>query len=159
MGGRDRPLRMIRKQYYGSDFTTLISIKERMWWQENHATHHGDTTMTNPTETLIAEFRSRVDEIEARLAPSGCATIASHNWIVIDDFGPLTFTLTPEGKAHRATCDGHGSAHKVNRFTPKDAARLAAACNARTAFWADAAREEAETLRQHIATLQAACAA
>lgn len=115
--------------------------------------------MTNPTAALIANFRAAAEEIEARLAPSACATIASHNWIVIDDFGPLTFTLTPEGGKHRATCTGHGSAHKVNRFAREDAERLAAACNARAAFWADAALEEAAALRSHIATLEALSAA
>lgn len=115
--------------------------------------------MTNPTATLIADFRTAADEIEARLAPSACGTIASHNWIVIDDFGPLTFTLTPEAKKHRATCTGLGRAHKVNRFTREDAEHLARACNARAAFWADAAREEAATLRSHIATLEATSAA
>ena len=115
--------------------------------------------MSNATATLMADFRSAAEEIEARLAPSACATIASHNWIVIDDFGPLTFTLTPEGGKHRATCTGHGSAHKVNRFTREDAERLAAACNARAAFWADAACEEAATLRNLIAALQALSAA
>lgn len=115
--------------------------------------------MTNPTAALIANFRTAAEEIEARLAPSACATIASHNWIVIDDFGPLTFTLRPEGGKHRATCTGHGCAHKVNRFTREDAERLAAACDARAAFWADAAREEAATLRRHIATLEALSAA
>jgi len=114
---------------------------------------------TTTTATLIADFRAVAEEIEARLAPSACATIASHNWIVVDDFGPLTFTLTPEGKTHRATCDGHGRAHKVNRFTKADAEHLARACNARATFWADAAREEAATLRSHIATLEALNAA
>jgi hypothetical protein len=117
------------------------------------------TVMTNSTATLIADFRSAAEEIEARLAPSACATIASHNWIVIDDFGPLTFTLTPEGSKHRATCTGHGRAHKVNRFTKADAEHLARACNARAVFWADAAREEAAMLRRHIAALVATCAA
>jgi hypothetical protein len=111
--------------------------------------------MTVTIATLIADFRATAEEIEAHLAPSACATIASHNWIVVDNFGPLTFTLTPEGGKHRATCTGHGSAHKVNRFTREDAERLAAACDARAAFWADAAREEAATLRSHIATLEA----
>ncbi|MFY9210144.1 MAG: hypothetical protein WAO69_03365 [Aestuariivita sp.] len=60
--------------------------------------------MTSPTATLIADFHSAAKEIEARLAPSACATIASHNWIVIDDFGALKFELTPEGGKHRATC-------------------------------------------------------
>jgi hypothetical protein len=115
--------------------------------------------MTNPAATLIADFRTRADEIDRLLAPTGCAMIASHNWIVIDDFGPLTFTLTPEGKKHRAICSGQGSAHKVNRFTYEDAERLAAACDARTAFWADAARKEATTLRKHIETLETATAA
>ena len=115
--------------------------------------------MTDTTAKLIADFRTAAEEIEARLAPSACATIASHNWIVIDDFGPLTFTLTPEGGKHRATCTGHGSAHRVNRFIKADAERLAAACNARAAFWADASREEAATLRSHIATLEALSAA
>ena len=115
--------------------------------------------MTNATATLIADFRAAAEEIEARLAPSACATIASHNWIVIDDFGPLTFTLAPEGKEHRATCTGHGRAHKVNRFAKADAERLAAACNARAAFWADVARDQAATLRRHIATLEALSAA
>ena len=115
--------------------------------------------MTDATAKLIADFRTAAEEIEARLAPSACATIASHNWIVIDDFGPLTVTLTPEGGKHRATCTGHGRAHKVNRFTKADAERLAAACNARAAFWADASREEAATLRSHIATLEALSAA
>jgi len=115
--------------------------------------------MNNPTAPLIADFRTAAEEIEARLAPSACATIASHNWIIIDDFGPLTFALTPEGGKHRATCTGHGSAHKVNRFTKADAERRAAACNARAAFWADAAREEAAALRSHIATLEALTAA
>ena len=115
--------------------------------------------MTNAAATLIADFRAAADEIEARLAPSACATIASHNWIVIDDFGAMTFMLTPEGGKHRATCTGYGSAHKVNRFTKADAERLAAACNARAAFWADAAREEAATLRSHIAALEATSAA
>ncbi|MGO4917500.1 hypothetical protein [Pseudogemmobacter sp. W21_MBD1_M6] len=114
--------------------------------------------MTSPAHTLIADFRATAEEIEARLAPSACATIASHSWIVIDDFGPLTFTLTPEGKKHRATCTSHGRAHKVNRFVRQDAERLAAACNARAAFWSDAAREEAATLRRQIATLEAASA-
>jgi len=115
--------------------------------------------MTNPTATLIADFRTAAEEIEARLAPSACATIASHNWIVIDDFWPMTFTLTPDGGKHRATCTGHGRAHKVNRFTREDAEHLARACNARAAFWADAAREEAATLRSHLATLEALSAA
>jgi hypothetical protein len=115
--------------------------------------------MSNPTATLIADFRAAAEEIEARLAPSACAMIASHNWIVIDDFGALTFALAPEGKKHCATCTGHGSAHKVNRFTREDAERLAVACNACAAFWADAAREEAATLRNHIAALQALSAA
>ena len=115
--------------------------------------------MINPAAALIADFRTRADEIDRLLTPTGCATIASHNWIIIDDFGPLTFTLTPEGKKHRAICTGHGSAHKVNRFTRQDAERLAVACNARSAFWADAARKEAAKLRSHIATLEAATAA
>ena len=115
--------------------------------------------MTTTAATLIADFRSRADEIDRLLAPTGCATIAAQNWIVIDDFGPLTFTLTPEGGKHRATCTGHGSAHKVNRFTREDAERLAGACNAHAAFWADAAREEAATLRSHIAALDATHAA
>jgi hypothetical protein len=115
--------------------------------------------MTPTATTLLADFRSRADEIDRLLTPTGCATIAAHNWIVIDDFGPLTFTLTPEGGNRRAACTGHGSAHKVNRFTREDAERLAAACNARAAFWADAARTEAKTLRSHIAALEATCAA
>jgi len=115
--------------------------------------------MTNSTATLIADFRAAAEEIEARLAPGACATIASHNWIIIDDFGPLTFALAPEGDKHRATCTGHGRAHKVNRFMQQDAEHLARACNARAAFWADAAREEAATLRRHIATLEALSAA
>ena len=115
--------------------------------------------MTHPAAILIADFRAAAEEIEVRLSPSACATIASHNWIVIDEFGPLTFTLTPEGGKHRATCTGHGRAHKVNRFTKADAERLARACNARAAFWADAARKEAATLRRHIATLEALSAA
>jgi hypothetical protein len=115
--------------------------------------------MTNPTAALIADFRASAEEIEARLTSSACATIALHNCIVIDDFGPLTFTLTPEGGKHRATCTGHCPAHKVNRFTREDAEHLATACNARAAFWADAAREEAATLRGHIATIEALSAA
>jgi hypothetical protein len=115
--------------------------------------------MTNPAAPLIADFHATAEEIESLLAPSGCTTIAAQNWIVIDDFGPLTFTVTREGDTHRATCTGHGCAHKVNRFTQHDAERLAAACNARAAFWADAARAEAATLRGHIATLEAATAA
>ena len=115
--------------------------------------------MTNPAANLIADFRATADEIESILAPSGCTTIAAHNWIVIDDFAPMAFTLTPEGDKHRATCTGHGRAHKVNRFTQQDAERLADACNARAAFWADAAHAEAATLRRHIATLEAASAA
>lgn len=106
------------------------------------------------TATLIADFRAAAEEIEARLAPSACAMITSHNWIVIDEFGPLTFTLRPEGGKHRATCTGHGRAYKVNRFTKADAEHLARACNARAAIWADAAREEVATLRRHIATLE-----
>jgi hypothetical protein len=115
--------------------------------------------MTNPAAPLIADFRATADEIESLLAPSGCTTIAAQNWIVIDDFAAMTFTVTPEGDTHRATCTGHGRAHKVNRFTRADAERLAAACNARAAFWGDAARAEAGTLRRHIATLEAAIAA
>ena len=115
--------------------------------------------MTTHAANLIAEFRAAAGEIDARLAPSAFATIAAQNWIVIDDFGPLSFTLTPEGGKHRAICTGHGRAHKVNRFTREDAERLARACNARAAFWADAARAEAATLRRHIATLEAASAA
>jgi hypothetical protein len=118
--------------------------------------------MTNATETaatLIADFRKALAEIEAVLAPGPCATIAAQNWIVVDDFGPLRFTLTPEGKRHRATCTGHGRAHKVNRFTREDAERLAQACDARAVFWRDAAEAEAATLRGHIATLEAANAA
>lgn len=112
--------------------------------------------MTRTAATLITEFRARADEIESLLAPKACATIASHNWVVLDDFGPMTFTVTPEGTQHRATCTGHGSAHKVNRFTRDDAKRLARACNARAIFWVDAARDEAETLRNHIAMLESA---
>lgn len=115
--------------------------------------------MNDTAATLIADFRAGLDEIESLLAPSACATIAAQNWIVLDDFGALTFTLSPEGKKHRATCTGHGRAHKVNRFTKADAERLARACNARAVFWADAARAEAATLRRHIATLEAATAA
>ena len=105
--------------------------------------------MTNP---VIASFRAAAEEIETILAPSACAMIAAHNWIVIDDFGPLTFTLTPEGGKHRATCTGHGRAHKVNRFTKHDAERLATACNARAAFWADAARAEVSVLIKRFQT-------
>ena len=118
--------------------------------------------MTNATETvatLIADFRAALTEIEAILAQSGCATVAAQNWILVDDFGPLRFTLTPEGKRHRATCTGHGRAHRVNRFTREDAERLARACEARAVFWRDAAEAEAATLRGHIATLEAASAA
>ena len=115
--------------------------------------------MTTTATTLIANFRAAAEEIEARLAPSACATIASHNWIVIDEFGPLTFTLAAEGRKHRATCTGHGCAHKVNRFTKADAEHLARACNAHAAFWADAAREEAATLRRHMAALEVTSAA
>jgi len=115
--------------------------------------------MTTPAATLIADFRATADEIETLLAPSACAIVTAQTWIVIDDFGPLIFTVAPEGDKHRATCTGHGRAHRVNRFKRADAERLAAACNARAAFWADAAREEAATLRRHIATLEAACAA
>lgn len=117
------------------------------------------TTATETAATLITDFRAALAEIEAILAPSGCATIAAQNWIVVDDFGPMTFTLTPEGKRHRATCTGHGRAHRVNRFTRDDAERLARACDARAVFWRDAAEAEAATLRGHIATLEAACAA
>jgi hypothetical protein len=116
-------------------------------------------TATETAATLIADFRAAADEIEAILAPTACATVASHNWIVVDDFGPMTFTLTLEGGKHRATCTGHGRAHKVNRFTREDAERLAQACNARAVFWRDAAEAEAATLRGHIATLEAASAA
>ena len=112
--------------------------------------------MTHTTCSLIADFRAAAEEIERLLAPSACVTLAAHAWIVLDDFGPLTFTLVPEGKTHRATCTGHGRAHKVNRFMQHDAERLARACNASVAFWADAAREEAATLRRHIAMLEAA---
>jgi hypothetical protein len=118
--------------------------------------------MKNPaatTATLIADFRTALAEIEAIRAPSGCAMVAAQNWIVVDDFGPMTFTLTPEGGKHRATCTGHGHAHKVNRFTRDDAERLAQACSARAVFWRDAAEAEATTLRGHIATLEAASAA
>ncbi len=115
--------------------------------------------MTNPADTLIADFRVTAEEIETALVPSACAIIAAQSWIVIDDFAPLTFTVTPEGTTHRATCTGHGRAHKVNRFTQHDAQRLAEACSARAAFWADAARDEAATLRHHIALLEAAIAA
>jgi hypothetical protein len=114
---------------------------------------------TATTATLIADFSAALAEIEAVLAPSGCATIAAQNWIVVDDFGPLHFTLTPEGKRHRATCTGHGRAHKVSRFAREDAERLAQACNARAMFWRDAAEAEAATLRGHIATLEDANAA
>ncbi|RBI69898.1 hypothetical protein DQW77_15105 [Roseovarius sp. TE539] len=115
--------------------------------------------MTTPAANLIADFRATAEEIETVLAPSACAIVAAQTWIVIDGFGPLTFTVAPEGDTHRATCTGHGRAHRVNRFTRADAQRLAEACNARAAFWADAAREEAATLRRHIATLEAAGAA
>jgi len=115
--------------------------------------------MTKTAATLIVDFRAAAEEIDSCLAPSACAVISSHNWIVIDYFGPLSFTLTPEGKKHRATCTGHGRAHRVNRFTREDAEHLARACNARAAFWADAAREEATTLRSHVAALEALSAA
>jgi hypothetical protein len=115
--------------------------------------------MNTPAANLIADFRATAGEIDTALAPSACTTLAAQSWIVIDDFGPLSFTVTPEGDTHRATCTGHGRAHRVNRFTRADAQRLADACNARAAFWADAAREEAATLRRHIATLEAASAA
>lgn len=115
--------------------------------------------MTHTAQSLIAAFTAAAEEIEARLAPTACAMIASHSWIVVDAFGPLTFTLAADGAAHRATCTGHGRAHKVNRFTRADAERLARACNARAVFWADAARDEAAELHRHIATLDAARAA
>jgi hypothetical protein len=117
------------------------------------------TTATETAATLIADFRAALTEIETILAPSGCATIAAQNWIVTDNFGPLRFTLTPEGKRHRATCTGHGRAHRVNRFTREDAERLAEACDACAVFWREAAEAEAATLRGHIATLEAASVA
>jgi hypothetical protein len=117
------------------------------------------TTASETAATLIADFRAALDEIEAILAPSGCATIAAQNWIVVDDFGPLRFTLAPEDNKHRATCTGHGRAHRVNRFAREDAERLAQACDARAMFWRDAAEAEAATLHGHIATLEAASAA
>ena len=104
-------------------------------------------------ETLETRNSDRLDFHEhAILAPSACAMIAAHNWIVIDDFGPMIFTLTPAGGKHRATCTGHGRAHKVNRFTKHDAERLATACNARAAFWADAARAEVSVLIKRFQT-------
>jgi hypothetical protein len=51
---------MIRKQYYGSDFATLINTEERMWGLENHATRYGDTPMTrlNPITTPRHQLRA-----------------------------------------------------------------------------------------------------
>ena len=72
----------------------------------------------------------------------------------MDEFGALKFNLTPlKGKKNRAVCIGHGSAHKVNRFTREDAQRLAKACGARALFWEDAAKGELESLRAKIAEL------
>ena len=107
--------------------------------------------MNDAIKNLIDQFTTRADEIERAIAPTGCAVVASHNWIVVDDFGAMTFELTPEGKKKRAVCNGHGSAHKVNRFTSEDAQRLARACDARAVFWKDAAKEELDSLRAHIA--------
>ncbi len=111
------------------------------------------------TSTLIANFRAAADEIEARLAPS---CLRHDRFAQLDRYRRLRtpdFHAAPEGGKHRATCTGHGRAHKVNRFTKADAEYLAQACNARAAFWADAAREEAAALRSHIATLEALSAA
>jgi len=109
--------------------------------------------MTNDLKDLSDRFTTRANEVERASAPTSCSIIASHNWVVVDDFGPMTFTLTPEGKKHRAVCTGYDSAHKVNRFTREDAQRLAKACDARAVFWKDAATEELESLRAQIAKL------
>ena len=106
--------------------------------------------MNDAIKNLIDQFTTRADEIENAIAPTGCSVVASHNWIVVDKFGAMTFELTPEGKKKRAVCNGHGSAHKVNRFTREDALRLAKACDARAVFWKDAASEELESLRTQI---------
>jgi hypothetical protein len=113
----------------------------------------GNKTMTNTLNDLIERFTARANEIERAITPTGCSTVTSHNWIVVDDFGALTFELTPEGKKKRAVCTGHSSAHKVNRFTCEDAQRLAKACDARAVFWEYAATEELESLRAQVAEL------
>jgi hypothetical protein len=77
---------MIKKQHYGSDFTTLISTKERMWLQQNDATHPRNQAMTrlNPIttprhqlhaakaqrnrEAALNAFLSKKAEIDAMLA-------------------------------------------------------------------------------------------
>lgn len=107
--------------------------------------------MKNTLNDLIERFTTRANEIERAVAATGCSTVASHNWIVVDDFGALKFKLTPEGKKKRAVCTGHSGAHKVNRFTREDAQRLAKACDARAVFWEEAAKEELESLRAHLA--------
>lgn len=114
-------------------------------------------TTANAAAEIIATFRATVQEIEATLAPKGFATLTSHNWIVIDEYElALDFTVTPEGRGqHRATVTGKRSAHKVSRFTQDNAETLAAALNGRAVLWMDAARKEAEQLRQHIATIEA----
>ncbi|WP_438362995.1 hypothetical protein [Nioella halotolerans] len=71
--------------------------------------------MTTPANTLIAEFRAAADEIETLLAPGACTIVAAQTWIVIDDFAPLTFTVTTEGRTHRATCTGHGRIVRAHR--------------------------------------------
>ena len=115
--------------------------------------------MTTRTDlsTIRAEFRATLTALDnalTRAADQRFAVIDAHAYVVVDAIGPMTFDLAEvaKGKAF-ATATGHSAAHCANRFTRTDADRLARATNARPMHWKDAARAQAEKLRQSLTIL------
>lgn len=106
------------------------------------------------TTDLIKTFTTAAEELEAAIAPTpGCATVSSHNWIVLDLYGqPCQFDVEHlGGKTRKATVIGKGMPHKVNRWEREAAAAIAEQIgDCSIALWQDAAASKAVEYRELI---------
>jgi hypothetical protein len=106
---------------------------------------------------IIASFRATAAELEAAIAPTpGCSTVASHNWIVLDQYGqPCLFDVQHwAGKKFKATVIGKTLPNRANRWERDSAETLAKAVNGSAVFWQDATAAKAAEYRAHIELLE-----
>ena len=100
---------------------------------------------------MLEDAIKRVVSLKRMLSKEHCSTISSHNFIVVDDFGPLMFKgeEVDAGK-FKFTAIGHATSTGANRFRKEDAIILAEACKAKIMFWEDVAKEELALLENFI---------
>lgn len=106
---------------------------------------------------IIADFAKTAAELEAAVAPNPyCSTVASHNWIVLDQYGqPCLFDVQHwAGRQFKATVIGKTLPHRANRWEREAAETLAQAVNGTAVLWQDATAAKAAEYRAQIAELE-----